>query len=100
MANGGVTCGEMKNSIDDFRSILIISYGTAIGAIVFNTQPALVGALANSFGFTEIQLGNIMATALVAIFCLVVSSFYWVHRVASRTTVFAGALASPVISSV
>lgn len=94
MATSGVTCREMKDSIDNFRSVLVISYGTAIGAIVFNTQPALVGALANSFGFTKIQLGNIMATTLVAIFCLVVSSFYWVHRVASRTTVIAGTLAA------
>ena len=77
----------MTPSINSTRSLLIVSYGSAIGALVFNTQPAIVGAMAVSFGFTEAQLGNIIAIAMMAMFVLVVSSFFWVHRVAWRTTV-------------
>ena len=79
-------------NINNTRSLLAVSYGTAVGAIVFNTQPALVGALAVSFEFSEAQLGNIMAITLLAVFCLVVSSFFWAHRTASRTTVSIGVI--------
>jgi uncharacterized membrane protein (GlpM family) len=81
----------MTPSINSIRSLLIVSYGSAIGSRVFNNQPALVGALAVSFGFTEAQLGNIVAIAMMAMFALVVSSFFWVHRVSWRTTVTVGA---------
>ena len=77
-------------SINNFGSLLAVSYCAAIGALVFNTQPALVGALSESFGFAEGQLGNIRSIVLIAVFCLVVSAFYWAHRVAWRTTVSVG----------
>ena len=80
----------VSRSINNLSSLLAVSYGTAVGALVFNTQPALVGALAESFGFNEGQLGNIISVTLICVFCLVVSSFYWAHRVRWRTTVSVG----------
>ena len=82
----------MPKNVNHFGSLLAVSYCSAIGALIFNTQPALVGALAETFGFSEGQLGNIMSITLIAVFCLVVTSFYWVHRVAWRTTMSTGAL--------
>jgi len=78
----------------NLNSLLAASYGTAVGALVFNTQPAIVGALAESFELTESDLGNIIATTLIGVFCLVVSSFYWIHRVRRRATLVAGPTAA------
>ena len=75
----------------DTKLILAASYGTAVGALIFNTQPAIVGALATAFQFTETELGSIITIVLIAVFCLVLSSFHWVHRAQSRSVVLVGA---------
>lgn len=75
---------------DNFKLILVASYGTAIGALIFNTQPAIVGALAESFSFTAAELGSIISMVLIAIFFMVVSSYYWIHRVLWRLAVSVG----------
>lgn len=77
--------------MDDARSMLAAAYATALGALLFNAQPVLVGALSFAHGFSEVELGRVMASGLGAAFCVVVSAFFWAPRVAVRTAIRLGA---------
>ncbi len=77
--------------MDDPRSVLAAAYVSAIGALLFNAQPVLVGALSFAHGFTEAELGFVMSSGLLAAFCVVVAAFFWVPRVSVRAAVRLGA---------
>ena len=80
----------MTNPVDSPRALLTVCYLTAVGAFFFNTQPVVLGAFADSFGFDERQLGALAGTGLLAAFVVVVSAFHWVPRVSWRSGVALG----------
>lgn len=62
-----------------------------MGALFFNTQPILIGALAEAFSYTEVELGRIAGFVLVAAFMVLLASLYLVQHYSWRRIVWTGA---------
>lgn len=75
----------MKNT---FLVILAVSMVSAIGGLVFNTMPILLGTAGEAFGLTPSQLGTLSLTAGVGYLVGTLTGPLWVERVNWRVAVF------------
>ncbi len=69
-----------------------LAYLSALGALFFNVQPVMIGAIAGGYGYDEVQLGNLVSAGLLLSFASLASSFFWITRVNRRYAVIAGGL--------
>ena len=72
---------------DDWANTLGLAFLTACGALFFNTQPVIVGALATEFAFDEQQLGVIVGAGLLSSFVVLCSSFFWIRHAQLKVVV-------------
>ena len=92
MENAG---GEtVKNT---FIVILAVSMVSAIGGLVFNTMPLLLGAAGEAFGLSPAQLGTLSLTAGIGYLAGTLTGPLWVERVNWRLTAF-GIVAAVIAS--
>ncbi len=63
------------------RQVLGLGYLSAVGALFFNLQPVLVGALAEVYKFNEQALGSIVAAGLLSSFVMLCTAYFWANRV-------------------
>jgi len=92
MENAG---GEtVKNT---FIVILAVSMVSAIGGLVFNTMPLLLGAAGQAFGLSPAQLGTLSLTAGIGYLAGTLTGPLWVERVNWRLTAF-GIVAAVIAS--
>lgn len=80
----------MKNS---FLVIVAVSMVSAIGGLVFNTMPILLGTAAEAFDFSGAQLGTLSLTAGIGYLLGTLTGPLWVDRVNWRIAAFAIVLA-------
>ncbi len=73
-----------RSGIDELGPMAAASYMTAVGAILFNTMPVLLGAVADGFGASNDELGLLAAVGLLGASVVLVSSYFWVRRVRWR----------------
>jgi len=84
----------MKNS---FIVILAVSMVSAIGGLVFNTMPLLLGAAKDAFSLTPAQLGTLSLTAGIGYLAGTLTGPLWVERVNWRVAAF-GIVAAVIAS--
>ena len=84
----------MKNT---FLVILAVSLVSAIGGLVFNTMPILLGTAGEAFGLTPAQLGTLSLTAGIGYLAGTLTGPLWVERVNWRVAAFA--IVAAVIAS-
>jgi len=72
-----------------FLIILAVSMVSAIGGLVFNTMPLLLGAAGEAFGLTPAQLGTLSLTAGIGYLAGTLTGPLWVERVNWRFAAFA-----------
>ena len=78
----------------EISTLAALSYCAAVGALFFNIQPVLIGAIAGSFAFDEQQLGSLVSVGLFTGFFVLASSFFWVTLVDWRRSVGCGIVVS------
>lgn len=76
----------MKNT---FLIILAVSMVSAIGGLVFNTMPILLGTAGEAFSLSPAQLGTLSLTAGIGYLFGTLTGPLWVERVNWRVTAFA-----------
>lgn len=76
----------MKNT---FLVILAVSMVSAIGGLVFNTMPILLGTAGEAFSLSPGQLGTLSLTAGIGYLIGTLTGPLWVERVNWRVTAFA-----------
>ena len=84
----------MKNT---FFVILAVSMVSAIGGLVFNTMPLLLGTAGEAFGLSPAQLGTLSLTAGIGYLAGTLTGPLWVERVNWRIAAFA--IVAAVIAS-
>ena len=84
----------MKNM---FLVILAVSMVSAIGGLVFNTMPILLGTAGEAFGLSPAQLGTLSLTAGIGYLAGTLSGPLWVERVNWRVAAF-GIVAAVIAS--
>ena len=84
----------MKNT---FFVILAVSMVSAIGGLVFNTMPLLLGTASEAFGLSPAQLGTLSLTAGIGYLAGTLTGPLWVERVNWRIAAFA--IVAAVIAS-
>ena len=84
----------MKNT---FFVILAVSLVSAIGGLVFNTMPLLLGTAGEAFGLSPAQLGTLSLTAGIGYLAGTLTGPLWVERVNWRIAAFA--IVAAVIAS-
>lgn len=78
----------MENSRSLLPVIIAISFVSAIGGLVFNTMPLLLGAAKDSAGLTTEQLGTLSLLAGLGYLSGTVSAPLWVEKVNWRIAAF------------
>ncbi|MEP3890573.1 MAG: MFS transporter [Hellea sp.] len=84
----------MKNT---FLVIIAVSMVSAIGGLVFNTMPILLGAAGEAFDLSPAQLGTLSLTAGIGYLAGTLTGPLWVERVNWRVAAFA--IVAAVIAS-
>ncbi|XOV89015.1 MAG: MFS transporter [Pseudomonadota bacterium] len=69
------------------KDVLGLAYLSAVGALFFNLQPVMVGALADVYGFDEQALGTIVAAGLLSSFAVLCSAYFWAGKVSLHKAV-------------
>ena len=72
-----------------FAVILAVSMVSAIGGLVFNTMPLLLGTAGDAFGFSPSKLGSLSLTAGIGYLAGTLTGPLWVERVNWRMAAFA-----------
>ncbi|MDA8707744.1 MFS transporter [Hellea sp.] len=80
-----------------FLIIIAVSMVSAIGGLVFNTMPLLLGTAGEAFGLSPAQLGTLSLTAGVGYLIGTLTGPLWVERVNWRVAAFA--IVAAVIAS-
>ncbi len=71
----------VSNSIDKMSVYIAAGLISGGGVLMLNVLPVFVGALAETFGFSESQLGDIIAGYNVAFTVIAVSALVWIRRI-------------------
>jgi len=82
---------------DTFLVIFGVSMVSAIGGLVFNTMPLLLGTAGESFGLSPAQLGTLSLTAGIGYLAGTLTGPLWVERVNWRLAAF-GIVAAVIAS--
>jgi len=72
---------NQENHIDKPSVYLFAGLISACGIMMLNLLPVLVGAMAEEFGFSESQLGDIIAGYNLAFTVIAVSALFWIRSV-------------------
>jgi MFS family permease len=88
-----------NSSMAGKRSLISVCYVFAVGGLLFNLQPLLLGALAASHELSDSQLGLTSSTALLSSCILVIAGFYWVPRISWRSAMGTGVALSAIASA-
>jgi len=80
-----------------FPTIIAVSMVSAIGGLVFNTMPLLLGAAGEAFNLSPAQLGTLSLTAGIGYLAGTLTGPLWVERVNWRIAAFA--IVATVIAS-
>ena len=76
------TSGE--TSVDNVKVAALAVWFTVIGSMAFLIMPSIVGAIADSLGFTEKQLGYLASSEMAGMAIASGSAVFWVRKVSWR----------------
>ncbi len=79
------TIRERQEALDAPTAVVAAAYLSGLNMLVVNLQPLILGALADSHGLTDRQLGHISAIFVGFSTACLVSGPFWVRRVDWRT---------------
>lgn len=85
------------NPIDSTRVYIAAGLVSGCGALFFNVLPVFVGAMAETLGFDESQLGDIVAAFNVGFTLIAISATIWIHRLDWRLVSGLGVIVAALV---
>ena len=86
-----------RNPVDTTKVYIAAGLISGCGALFFNVMPAFVGAMAESFKFSESQLGDVVAAFNIGFTATAVIAMMWIHRIDWRISSGFGVLGAVVV---
>ncbi len=79
-----------KHPIDRTSVYIAVGLLSGIGALISSTMPMVIGAMAETFKFSESQLGDIIAVFNLTFTLIAISSLFFVRRINWKFAAFLG----------
>lgn len=83
-----------NHNIDKTSVYIAAGLISACGALMFNILPVFVGALSEEFGFSESQIGDVLAGFNVTFIIVAISAVFWIRSISWKIISVIGVVVS------